>query len=250
MENTLPGFATLVECADSIQEAGWCTSLGDHAVANLAMGPGATTNSTITSLKVVHPCNTGHKGPENGCEAIESPRQQAMETDQSKRFSNKDLDFSSKLSPIIPRHLPDSVRSVQSSATVRMPEQVPDVGTAALQTMQVLEPPVGRPVAPVTHTTASIARQPTCEPRPNSLTSTPARPFGNFFKSAPSDREAQPQAYRCETCDKSYPQEWMLEDHRNLHTGRRPYECSRCRERFSSRSNRTRHEDKCQPCVD
>ncbi|CAI7615286.1 unnamed protein product [Penicillium pancosmium] len=128
-ENTLPGFAALIECADNIHEA----------------GPRATTNSTPSSLKAVQPCHTEHKGPENGSEAIENPRQQLSETDQVKSFSNKDFDFSSNLSPMIPRHFPDSVRSVHSGATVRAFEQLPDVGNAALQTMQIqaLEPPVG-----------------------------------------------------------------------------------------------------------
>ncbi|CAI7624429.1 unnamed protein product, partial [Penicillium pancosmium] len=106
--------------------------------------PGVTTNTTPTPLKAVQPCHTGHKGLEDGSEAIVSPRQQVLETDQAKRFSNKDIGFSSNLSPITPCHLSDSVRSVHSGATVRMFEQVPDLGTAALQSMQVLEPPVGR----------------------------------------------------------------------------------------------------------
>lgn len=75
-----------------------------------------------------------------------------------------------------------------------MLEQVPDVGPAALQTMQVLELPVGRYLqadTSVTHTISSIPQQPVCQPQPNLHISTSARPFESFFKSVPSDLQAQ-----------------------------------------------------------
>jgi uncharacterized Zn-finger protein len=57
--------------------------------------------------------------------------------------------------------------------------------------------------------------------------------------------------YSCEICDKSFTQETSLRDHRNLHTGEKPYSCSfpGCIKKFKYKSSLPIHLKKCHGMV-
>ncbi|CAL1579097.1 unnamed protein product [Knipowitschia caucasica] len=64
------------------------------------------------------------------------------------------------------------------------------------------------------------------------------------FSAARRSLSASYGGFRCDQCGKTFTVKWRLISHQSVHTGAKPFSCSKCGTRFSRRDSCVRHEKK------